>query len=214
VHIKSSCRGTLSTIFRVADRFRERSPSSRISCRSSMGRSARTHDAPLGRISETRRRLHADGQTVARSREQGHVEPDGSEVASLRRNLRGPKPSGARPVPETSPAVPTWLGSALEPERWRSGTDGTFPDSCPTGEGSCRAAFSINWREALAARLFLLAEHPPQTQLLAIGIKRAVWSEREMATARIACVLLLAVRDHGPESQSKLSTSPYFSPHR
>jgi hypothetical protein len=36
--IKSSYRGTLSSILRVADRFRERSPSSRISCRSSMGR--------------------------------------------------------------------------------------------------------------------------------------------------------------------------------
>ncbi len=47
------------------------------------------------------------------------MEPDGSEVASLRRNLRGPKPSGARPVPETSPAVPTWLGSALEAENNR-----------------------------------------------------------------------------------------------
>jgi hypothetical protein len=48
-----------------------------------------------------------------------HVEPDGSEVASLRRNLRGPKPSGARSVPETSTAVPTWLGSALEAENNR-----------------------------------------------------------------------------------------------
>jgi hypothetical protein len=117
--IKSSCRGTCDYFARRGAAFGERSPSSRISCRSSMGSSARTPDEPPCGISEARHRLHADGQTVARSREQGHVEPDGSEVASLRRNLRGPKPSGARSVPETSTAVPTWLGSALEAENNR-----------------------------------------------------------------------------------------------
>src|SRR6516164_5669606 len=57
-------------------------------------------DEPTRGISQARRRLPANGQVHARSREQGDLEPDGGAMASLRRSVQ--EPARGRQAGETT----------------------------------------------------------------------------------------------------------------
>src|SRR5262249_19643281 len=104
--------------------------------------------------SETRRRLRANGQVCARCREQGDVEPDGREMASVCRKIHNRKLSGTpRHAGEATPGCRPRLGPSLRLTAGTIQAAGALErEACPAVRPTgCNGIRTTRWSRALKA---------------------------------------------------------------